>query len=120
MTLEEIKHLYKDIFALTVDEIVKDFNKVVDDYKADDLLFKDELNFESFVGLLVTLAIIKIHGPEKLSKIDEDAMSDLINDFYERHLKRITKKFTSKYGISLDEHGLNVSARIIKFDKNNE
>lgn len=117
MTLEEIKSLYKEVFILTVDDIVGDIDETIKSFKADELLMKDELGFPEFVGLLITLCIVKIHGPENLEQKSFDEMSDLIDDFYNRYIKRITKKFTSKYGISMDESSLNVSAKIVKYGK---
>lgn len=117
MTLEEIKSLYKDVFILTVDDIVGDLDETIKAFNADELLMKNELGFSEFVGLLVTLCIVKIHKPEELEHKNFDEMSELINDFYTRHIRRITKKFTSKYGISMDENSLNVSAKIVKYGK---
>lgn len=118
MTLSEIKNLYKDIFDLTIEDIVDiNVDEEIKKYKAEDLLHNDEITFEAFVGLLITFCIIKIHGPEELMKKDTKEMYELINDFYLRHLKKITKTFTSKYGVSMNENELNVSARIIKYGK---
>ena len=91
-----------------------DLNKKLREYKADEILFKDELTFESFLGLLITMCILEIHGPDELSKKTPDEMYNLINDFYTRHLKKITKTFTSKYGVSMNEEELNVLAKVIK------
>ena len=117
MTLYEIKSLYKDIFELIVKDIISDdfdLNKKLREYKADEILFKDELTFESFLGLLITMCILEIHGLDELSKKTPDEMYNLINDFYTRHLKKITKTFTSKYGVSMNEEELNVLAKVIK------
>lgn len=61
---------------------------------------EDDIPFTPFVATLIFYIILDIHGADRLEGVEKtEEVKNLIDDFWERYLKRPTRKFTSKYGL---------------------
>lgn len=109
LTTEELFREYIKLFKLIVEtagytvnnksylEVEKILEKEEKNIK---LTIEQDIPFTPFVATLIFYVILDIHGIENLEGDEKiDKIKELIDDFWERYLKRPTRKFTSKYGL---------------------
>ena len=110
MTCEEIYIKYIDLFKLLIKNAgietgntsYRNVDKILeqeDDKMCINRAIEDEVDFRIFVSILIFRVMIDIHGIEKLEKLDEDEMKDLITSLYVLYLLKPTRKFCTKYGL---------------------
>lgn len=109
LTTEELFREYVKLFKLLVEtagytvknksylEVERILQKQEKNIKA---TIEDDIPFTPFVATLVFYIILDIHGADRLEGVEKtEEVKNLIDDFWERYLKRPTRKFTSKYGL---------------------
>ena len=109
LTTEELFREYVKLFKLLVEtagytvknksypEVERILQKQEKNIKA---TIEDDIPFTSFVATLIFYVILDIHGADRLEGVEKtEEVKNLIDDFWERYLKRPTRKFTSKYGL---------------------
>lgn len=110
LTTEELFREYVKLFKLLVEtagyntvknksylEVERILQKQEKNIKA---TIEDDIPFTPFVATLIFYVILDIHGADRLEGVEKtEEVKNLIDDFWERYLKRPTRKFTSKYGL---------------------
>jgi hypothetical protein len=109
LTTEELFREYVKLFKLLVEtagytvknksylEVERILQKQEKNIKA---TIEDDIPFTPFVATLIFYIILDIHGADRLEGVEKtEEVKNLIDDFWERYLKRPTRKFTSKYGL---------------------
>lgn len=109
LTTEELFREYVKLFKLLVEtagytvknksylEVERILQKQEKNIKA---TIEDDTPFTPFVATLIFYIILDIHGADRLEGVEKtEEVKNLIDDFWERYLKRPTRKFTSKYGL---------------------
>lgn len=108
LTTEELFREYVKLFKLLVEtagytvknksylEVERILQKQEKNIKA---TIEDDIPFTPFVATLIFYIILDIHGADRLEGEKTEEVKNLIDDFWERYLKRPTRKFTSKYGL---------------------
>lgn len=109
LTTEELFREYVKLFKLLVEtagytvknksylEVERILQKQEKNIKA---TIEDDIPFTPFVATLIFYTILDIHGADRLEGVEKtEEVKNLIDDFWERYLKRPTRKFTSKYGL---------------------
>lgn len=109
LTTEELFREYVKLFKLLVEtagytvknksylEVERILQKQEKNIKA---TIEDDIHFTPFVATLIFYIILDIHGADRLEGVEKtEEVKNLIDDFWERYLKRPTRKFTSKYGL---------------------
>ena len=133
MTCEEIYIKYIDLFKLLIKNAgietgntsYRNVDKILE--QEDDKMcirhaIEDEVDFRIFVSILIFRVMIDIHGIEKLEKLDEDEMKDLITSLYVLYLLKPTRKFCTKYGLPVfnDPEITAVGRRKMKFNREDQ
>ena len=77
---------------------------------------EDEVEFRMFVGILISVVVIDVHGLEKLTEADAETAYSLIESVWEKYLKEPTQKFCRKYGIEQFDT-LDISFRVMEKNK---
>lgn len=109
LTTEELFREYVKLFKLLVEtagytvknksylEVERILQKQEKNIKA---TIEDDIPFTPFVATLIFYIILDIHGADRLEGVEKtEEVKNLIDDFWEKYLKRPTRKFTSKYGL---------------------
>lgn len=109
LTTEELFREYVKLFKLLVEtagytvknksylEVERILQKQEKNIKA---TIEDDIPFTPFVATLIFYIILDIHGADRLEGVEKtEEVKNLTDDFWERYLKRPTRKFTSKYGL---------------------
>lgn len=109
LTTEELFREYVKLFKLLVEtagytvknksylEVERILQKQEKNIKA---TIETDIPFTPFVATLIFYIILDIHGADRLEGVEKtEEVKNLIDDFWERYLKRPTRKFTSKYGL---------------------
>ena len=133
MTCEEIYIKYVDLFKLLIktagietgNTSYRNVDKILeqeDDKRCINHAIEDEVDFRIFVSILIFRVMIDIHGIEKLEKLDEDEMKDLITSLYVLYLLKPTRKFCTKYGLPVfnDPEITAIVRRKIKFNREDQ
>ena len=133
MTCEEIYIKYIDLFKLLIKNAgietgntsYRNVDKILE--QEDDKMcirhaIEDEVDFRIFVSILIFRVMIDIHGIEKLEKLDEDEMKDLITSLYVLYLLKPTRKFCTKYGLPVfnDPEITAIVRRKMKFNREDQ
>ena len=133
MTCEEIYIKYIDLFKLLIKNAgietgntsYRNVDKILE--QEDDKMcirhaIEDEVDFRIFVSVLIFRVMIDIHGIEKLAKLDEDEMKDLITSLYVLYLLKPTRKFCTKYGLPVfnDPEITVIVRRKMKFNREDQ
>lgn len=112
MTTEEIFREYKKLFILVMEtagettgnESYLNVEKLLNSDNAK-RLFKQHIENDDPFGVFVTtcmvLLVVDIHGAEKLVELDEIETTELVTSMYTTYLKKPTKRFAAKYGLSV-------------------
>jgi hypothetical protein len=117
MTNKELKEKYLKLYIIVVEEIrddlgssmYKDVERIANDtmtsnlfYRGNnyvgDILDNEIISLGEFIALEIAVLLINTVGIDKLISEDSD-LRIRIEDFYQRHLRFYTRKFTSKYGL---------------------
>ena len=78
-------------------------------------IIEDEIPLSWAIGFYIVVMILESVGPERLSELDDEEIIGRIDDFWTRYLKKPTKAFTTKYGLSpINSKSLNVGLKIYK------
>ena len=133
MTCEEIYIKYIDLFKLLIKNAgietgntsYRNVDKILeqdDDKMCINRAIEDEVDFRIFVSILIFRVMIDIHGIEKLEKLDEDEMKDLITSLYVLYLLKPTRKFCTKYGLPVfnDPEITAIVRRKMKFNREDQ
>ena len=113
MTTKEIFEKYLILFKITVSQAGEETNNSV--YKNVYNIFEDydstiqsaierEVPFSLFVSICITIIIYEVNYKKKKDfEMDQEEIqltNSLIDDFWARYIKKPTRLFTSKYGLS--------------------
>lgn len=133
MTCEEIYIKYIDLFKLLIKNAgietgntsYRNVDKILeqeDDKMCINHAIEDEVDFRIFVSILIFRVMMDIHGIEKLEKLDEDEMKDLITSLYVLYLLKPTRKFCTKYGLPVfnDPEITAIVRRKMKFNREDQ
>lgn len=133
MTCEEIYIKYIDLFKLLIKNAgietgntsYRNVDKILeqeDDKRCINRAIEDEVDFRIFVSILIFRVMIDIHGIEKLEKLDEDKMKDLITSLYVLYLLKPTRKFCTRYGLPVfnDPEITAIVRRKMKFNREDQ
>ncbi len=78
-------------------------------------IIEDEIPLPWAIGFYVCMILIESVGPDKLSTLGEEEIVSRIDDFWNRYLKRPTRVFTTKNGITpITTSSLKVGLKIYK------
>jgi len=78
-------------------------------------IIEDEIPLPWAIGFYVCMILIESVGPDKLSTLGEEEIVNRIDDFWNRYLKRPTRVFTTKNGITpITADSLKVGLKIYK------
>lgn len=124
MTIEEIYKKYKDIFILVIESvgeetgnnIYKDVENILEGKsikQAINEMIEQEVPFPVFISLCIVALLEKIHGREKLEKMEPEESYKLADFIFQNYLKKPTRKFTSTYGLPVI-NSLDTYFRILK------
>lgn len=125
MTSRESIKGWEEIFILlmeeTDDSVYKKAEEIINreqNQKELEKLIEDELPLGVVIGYYILLMIIEAAGDvEKLAILSMAEVSERIDDFWNRYLRKPTRAYTSKNGIPpVDTESLHVTCRFIKVD----
>lgn len=123
MTVEEIYKEYKKLFVLIMETAGQETNNSVyirseEILNRHEALFKQHIEYDAPFDVLVTtcmvLLVMEIHGLDKLSELDENKTTELVDSMYSLYLKRPTKKFASRYGLPFSGDFSNRLIKVVK------
>lgn len=60
---------------------------------------EDNIEFRCFVALLIFQIVFYVHGGDKLEKMNEDEIKELVTGMYKIYLEESTINFCKKYGL---------------------
>jgi hypothetical protein len=125
MTYREIVESWEKIFILvledTNDSAYNKVEQIINRPESRALInscIEDEPPFPAMIGLHIMLILCESQGIDKICEMDLDETATRLNDFWTRYLKKPTRAFTSKNGLSpVNEDDLSVSFKVIKKKK---
>lgn len=108
MTAKELFPKYVEIFELVIEQagedtgnkVYKNISKVILDNKDKiESSIENDVPFSLFVTVLIMIVLLEVHTPEKLDKMSKEDTKVLMDDLFDRYLKKPTRKFTASYGL---------------------
>lgn len=108
MTAKELFPKYVKIFELVIEQagedtgnkVYKNISNVINSNKEKiEKSIEEDIPFGLFVTVLITIVLIEVHSVEKLDKMSKEDTKVLLDDLFDRYLKKPTRKFTASYGL---------------------
>ena len=121
MSYEETLKSWEKIFILVMEETDDPVYKKVEEIINREnnqielkRIIEDEPPLPFAIGFYILITILESVGAEKMSELEESDTVKRVDDFWKRYLKKPTRAFTTKYGLSpINSDSLNVGLKII-------
>jgi len=122
MTSRETIKGWEEIFILLMEEtndpVYKRAESIInqkENQKEINRLIEMEVPLGVIIGFYILLMIIEAGDIEKLSNLNLEEVSERIDDFWNRYLRKPTRAYTSKNGLPpVDSDSLRVTCKFIK------